>query len=95
MKNLRIQGRATWFLILAMFSSQSGAQNLVSKSATPNILFIMVDDLRPEICTLDCGSLNFGDGSGIVVQTPVQLREQARLIRTRANHQTPDTDTQT
>ncbi|MGI9482216.1 MAG: 3-keto-5-aminohexanoate cleavage protein [Hyphomicrobiales bacterium] len=40
-----------------------------------------VDELRPEICTLDCGSLNFGDGNGIVVQTPVQLREQARLIR--------------
>ncbi|MEM7429937.1 MAG: 3-keto-5-aminohexanoate cleavage protein [Pseudomonadota bacterium] len=40
-----------------------------------------VDELRPEICTLDCGSLNFGDGNGIVVQTPVQLREQAKLIR--------------
>jgi uncharacterized protein (DUF849 family) len=40
-----------------------------------------VKELRPEICTLDCGSLNFGDGNGIVVQTPVQLREQARLIQ--------------
>ncbi len=40
-----------------------------------------VEQLRPEICTLDCGSLNFGDGNGIVVQTPMQLREQARLIR--------------
>jgi len=40
-----------------------------------------VEELRPEICTLDCGSLNFGDGNGIVVQTPVQLREQARLIQ--------------
>ena len=34
-----------------------------------------------DICTLDCGSLKFGDGNGIVVQTPVQLREQARLIK--------------
>jgi len=40
-----------------------------------------VAELRPEICTLDCGTLNFGDGNGIVVQTPVQLREQVRLIQ--------------
>ena len=40
-----------------------------------------VKELRPEICTLDCGSLNFGDGQGLVVQTPTQLREQARLIK--------------
>ena len=39
-----------------------------------------VAELKPEICTLDCGSLNFGDGNGIVVQTPTQLREMARLI---------------
>ncbi|WP_205042201.1 3-keto-5-aminohexanoate cleavage protein [Rhodoligotrophos defluvii] len=37
--------------------------------------------LKPEICTLDCGSLNFGDGNTLVVQTPNQLREQARLIK--------------
>jgi uncharacterized protein (DUF849 family) len=42
---------------------------------------IHVKELRPEICTLDCGSLNFGDGNGIVVQTPTQLREQAKLIK--------------
>ncbi|VAV86717.1 beta-keto acid cleavage protein [hydrothermal vent metagenome] len=40
-----------------------------------------VKELQPEICTLDCGSLNFGDGNGIVVQTPVQLRQQAELIK--------------
>lgn len=40
-----------------------------------------VKALKPEICTLDCGSLNFGDGNGLVVQTPVQLREQAKLIK--------------
>ena len=42
---------------------------------------VHVKELKPEICTLDCGSLNFGDGNGIVVQTPAQLREQARLIK--------------
>ena len=36
---------------------------------------------KVEICTLDCGSLNFGDGQCIVVQTPKQLREQAALIK--------------
>ncbi len=40
-----------------------------------------VAELRPEICTLDCGTLNFGDGHTIVVQTPAQLREQAKLIQ--------------
>jgi uncharacterized protein (DUF849 family) len=42
---------------------------------------VHVKELRPEICTLDCGTLNFGDGQSIVVQTPTQLREQARLIK--------------
>jgi uncharacterized protein (DUF849 family) len=42
---------------------------------------IHIKELRPEICTLDCGTLNFGDGQSIVVQTPTQLREQARLIK--------------
>jgi len=40
-----------------------------------------VAELRPEICTLDCGTLNFGDGDTIVVQTPNQLRKQAALIK--------------
>jgi uncharacterized protein (DUF849 family) len=40
-----------------------------------------VKELRPEICTLDCGSLNFGDGSHVLIQTPAQLREQAGLIK--------------
>jgi uncharacterized protein (DUF849 family) len=39
-----------------------------------------IAELRPELCTLDCGTLNFGDGNTIVVQTPAQLREQAKLI---------------
>jgi uncharacterized protein (DUF849 family) len=40
-----------------------------------------IDSLRPEICTLDCGTLNFGDGQSIMVQTPTQLRQQAALIK--------------
>ena len=46
----------------------------------PQERLVHIKELRPEICTLDCGSLNFGDGNTIVVQTPAQLREQAKLI---------------
>jgi uncharacterized protein (DUF849 family) len=42
---------------------------------------VHVKELRPELCTLDCGTLNFGDGNAIVVQTPTQLRKQAELIK--------------
>ena len=47
----------------------------------PEERLIHIKELRPELCTLDCGSLNFGDGHTIVVQTPAQLREQAKLIK--------------
>jgi uncharacterized protein (DUF849 family) len=40
-----------------------------------------VEELLPEICTLDCGSLNFGDGSLVYVSTPDILRRQARRIQ--------------
>lgn len=39
-----------------------------------------VEALLPEICTLDCGTLNFGDGNTIYVSTPQQLRAGAQRI---------------
>ena len=42
---------------------------------------VHIAELRPEICSLDCGSLNFGDGNSLVVQTPTQLRAQAKIIQ--------------
>lgn len=39
-----------------------------------------VEELRPDICTLDCGTLNFGDGDTIYVATPAQLRAGAKRI---------------
>ena len=33
-----------------------------------------VEELLPEICTLDCGSLNFGDSNMTFIHTPIQLR---------------------
>ena len=41
-----------------------------------------VEELLPEICTLDCGSLNFGEGSNIYVSTPDMLREGSKKIQT-------------
>jgi uncharacterized protein (DUF849 family) len=38
-------------------------------------------DTLPDICTLDCGSLNFGDGSLVYVGTPDYLRIGAEKIR--------------
>lgn len=40
-----------------------------------------VEELLPEICTLDCGTLNFGDGDCIYVSTPAQLRAGAARIQ--------------
>ncbi|TDC88234.1 3-keto-5-aminohexanoate cleavage protein [Saccharopolyspora aridisoli] len=40
-----------------------------------------VEELLPDICTLDCGSLNFGDGSQLYISTPDMLRAGAKRIQ--------------
>jgi uncharacterized protein (DUF849 family) len=41
-----------------------------------------VEELRPEICTLDCGSMNFAAGGDyVMVNTPGILRAMARRIQ--------------
>lgn len=40
-----------------------------------------VEELLPEICTLDCGSMNFGDGRYVMVNVPDHLRAMARRIQ--------------
>jgi uncharacterized protein (DUF849 family) len=41
-----------------------------------------VAELRPEICTLDCGTMNFAAGGDyVMVNTPGMLREMARRVR--------------
>lgn len=47
----------------------------------PLTRLVHVEDLMPEICTLDCGTLNFGDGDLVFVSTPAQLRAGAKRIR--------------
>lgn len=40
-----------------------------------------IEELLPEICTLDCGSFNFGDGNLVYVSTPDMLRAGAARIQ--------------
>ena len=40
-----------------------------------------VEALRPEICTLDCGTMNFGEGDYVMVNTPPMLLAMARRMR--------------
>jgi uncharacterized protein (DUF849 family) len=42
---------------------------------------VHVEELLPEICTLDCGTLNFGDGNMIYISTPTYLRAGAKRIQ--------------
>jgi uncharacterized protein (DUF849 family) len=46
---------------------------------TPEERHQPVGDLLPELCTLDCGSINFGDQ--LYVSTADWLRRQARLVQ--------------
>ena len=40
-----------------------------------------VHECLPEICSLDCGTLNFGNGNEIYISTPPMLRRMAALIK--------------
>ncbi|AXI56856.1 NADPH:quinone reductase [Sulfitobacter sp. JL08] len=40
---------------------------------------IHVHECMPDICSLDCGTLNFGDGDNIYISTPPTLRRMAEL----------------
>ena len=46
----------------------------------PLARLVHVEELLPDICTLDCGTLNFGDGDIIYVSTPAALRAGAQRI---------------
>jgi uncharacterized protein (DUF849 family) len=40
-----------------------------------------VAELLPEICTLDCGTMNFGEGDYVMTNTPAMLKAMARQIQ--------------
>ena len=39
-----------------------------------------IRDCLPEICTLDCGSMNFGDGTYVMTNTTSMLRAMGRMM---------------
>ena len=45
-----------------------------------------VERIRPDICSLDCGSLNFGDTNEVYVSTPEMLREMTQKVRSLGVH---------
>ena len=40
-----------------------------------------VTALLPEICSLDCGTMNFGNGNEIYISTPAYLRKMASIVQ--------------
>ncbi|GAC20994.1 BKACE family enzyme [Paraglaciecola arctica] len=40
-----------------------------------------IEVLKPEICTLDCGSLNFGDDNLVYISTPAMLRQGSKRVQ--------------
>jgi len=40
-----------------------------------------VEAIRPDICSMDCGSLNFGDDNEVYISTPSMLRLMAERVR--------------
>ncbi|HEY7733060.1 MAG TPA: 3-keto-5-aminohexanoate cleavage protein [Gaiellaceae bacterium] len=40
-----------------------------------------VAELLPEICTIDCGTMNFAEGDYVMTNTPSMLRELARQVQ--------------
>ena len=52
-----------------------------SDFANPEERVQHVQELLPEICSLDCGTMNFGDGNYIEINTPHHLRRAAAIIR--------------
>jgi len=47
----------------------------------PDERLVHVKDCMPEICSLDCGTLNFGNDHTIYISTPPILRRMAALTR--------------
>ena len=49
--------------------------------AGPLERLVHVEELLPEICTLDCGTMNFSAGDYIMTNTPSQLRAMAARVQ--------------
>ena len=54
------------------------AQTSDMAGATERVQHIV--DCRPELCTLDCGTMNFAEADYVMVNTPGMLRDMARRM---------------
>ncbi|HHX90175.1 MAG TPA: 3-keto-5-aminohexanoate cleavage protein [Paracoccus sp.] len=54
------------------------SQNSDMAGAAERVQHIL--DCRPEICTLDCGTMNFAEADYVMVNTPGMLRDMARRM---------------
>lgn len=65
-----------------LFDGTEAMNRLSQKSdmagATERVQHIV--DCRPEICTLDCGTMNFAEADYVMVNTPGMLRDMARRM---------------
>ncbi len=60
-----------------------GGTDFVSQTTRMRHVIDLVNEGKylPDICTIDCGTLNLGDGNRAYVSTPGYIREGARLCR--------------
>jgi uncharacterized protein (DUF849 family) len=49
--------------------------------AGPLERLVHVEELLPEICTLDCGTMNFAEGDYVMTNTPSMLRAMAARVK--------------
>ena len=49
--------------------------------AGPLERIVHVEELMPEICTLDCGTMNFDEGDYVMANTPSMLRTAAKRVQ--------------
>ena len=47
----------------------------------PEERLAQIKEIHPEICSLDCGTMNFGNGNEIYISPPGYLREMASMIQ--------------
>jgi len=67
-------------LVLGSIEQPLPADEAGTDMAGASERFAHVLDCRPEICTLDCGTMNFGEGDYVMTNTPSQLEEMARQM---------------
>ena len=77
-------------LVLNLTAGMGGALNLHPDDpavlvegtdlATPDARMQHVVELLPEICTLDCGTMNFNEADYVMVNTPGMLRDMAQRM---------------